>query len=55
MRACGKNATTAIESATGTLSNDVAMPLALILNELLTNAAKYAAADTGNAVVHARK
>lgn len=29
------------ERATGVLSNDVAMPLALILNELLTNAAKH--------------
>jgi two-component sensor histidine kinase len=27
------------------LSNDIAMPLALIVNELLTNAAKYAVKD----------
>jgi two-component sensor histidine kinase len=31
-----------IASASGTLSNDVSMPLALIFNELLTNAAKHA-------------
>jgi two-component sensor histidine kinase len=30
-----------IESCSGFLSNDVSMPLALILNELLTNAAKH--------------
>jgi two-component sensor histidine kinase len=29
------------ESASGDLDNDIAMPLALILNELLTNAVKY--------------
>src|SRR6185437_10515300 len=29
------------EKASGVLSNDSAMPLALILNELLTNAAKH--------------
>ena len=32
-------------SANGVLSNDVAMPLALILNELLTNAAKHGVKD----------
>jgi PAS domain S-box-containing protein len=31
--------------ASGVLSNDIAMPLALIVNELLTNAAKYAVKD----------
>ncbi|XUJ37261.1 ATP-binding protein [Bradyrhizobium japonicum] len=31
--------------ATGALSNDIAMPLALILNELLTNAAKHGIRD----------
>jgi two-component sensor histidine kinase len=30
-----------VEEASGTLSNDMAMPLALIANELLTNAVKY--------------
>lgn len=33
------------ETASGVLSNDVAMPLALILNELLTNAVKYGTKD----------
>jgi len=33
------------------LSNDVAMPLALIVNELLTNAAKYGANGSGQAAV----
>ena len=36
-----------VEAAEGSLSNDSAMPLALILNELLTNAAKYGATSTG--------
>lgn len=36
-----------IEEAAGTLSNDVAMPLALILNELLTNAVKHGANGRG--------
>ena len=35
-----------IEASSGHLSNDVSMPLALILNELLTNAAKHAGAHT---------
>jgi two-component sensor histidine kinase len=35
----------------GDLGNDTAVPLALILNELLTNAAKYAAGDDGRAAV----
>ena len=33
------------EQASGELSNDVAMPLALILNELMTNAVKYGKSD----------
>jgi PAS domain S-box-containing protein len=36
------------EPARGVLSNDVAMPLALILNELLTNAAKHGIKDHRN-------
>jgi two-component sensor histidine kinase len=40
-----------IERASGTLSNDVAMPLALILNELLTNAAKHGTSENGSAVI----
>jgi len=35
------NVRISMEGATGTLPNDCAMPLALILNELLTNAAKH--------------
>ena len=34
-----------VEGAGGELSNDAAMPLALILNELLTNAVKHGLAD----------
>jgi PAS domain S-box-containing protein len=34
--------------ASGVLSNDIAMPLALILNELLTNAAKHGTKDPAN-------
>jgi PAS domain S-box-containing protein len=37
--------------ASGELSNDVAMPLALILNELLTNAAKYGVNGSGDCVI----
>jgi PAS domain S-box-containing protein len=36
------------------LSNDTAMPLALILNELLTNAAKYGINGTGEGAVRVR-
>jgi len=36
------------EAANGVLSNDVAMPLALILNELLTNAVKHGPGATGS-------
>ena len=35
------NITITLEAASGELDNDAAMPLALILNELLTNAVKY--------------
>jgi PAS domain S-box-containing protein len=40
--------------ATGVLSNDTAMPLALILNELLTNAAKHGVKDPENETVRVR-
>jgi two-component sensor histidine kinase len=40
-----------IEAAEGSLSNESAMPLALILNELLTNAAKYGATPAGGATI----
>lgn len=39
------NVRIALEGASGQLPNDSAMPLALILNELLTNAAKYGMKD----------
>jgi PAS domain S-box-containing protein len=42
-QAFDKDITLKVEEATGYLPNDVSMPLALILNELLTNAAKYGA------------
>jgi two-component sensor histidine kinase len=38
-------------SANGVLSNDVAMPLALILNELVTNAAKHGSKNPANDTV----
>jgi PAS domain S-box-containing protein len=37
--------------ASGELSNDTAMPLALILNELLTNAAKYGVNGRGDCII----
>ena len=42
---CGKSS--------GELSNDDAMPLALILNELLTNAAKHGANGRGETIIRA--
>ena len=39
------------QRASGVLSNDVAMPLALILNELLTNAVKHGIRDRANETV----
>ena len=39
--------------SSGELSNDDAMPLALILNELLTNAAKHGANGRGETVIRA--
>jgi PAS domain S-box-containing protein len=40
-----------IETASGMLANDVAMPLALILNELLTNAVKHGINGSGEGTV----
>jgi two-component sensor histidine kinase len=40
-QAFGKQISVRIEAEEGQLSNDVSMPLALIVNELLTNAAKH--------------
>jgi PAS domain S-box-containing protein len=39
------------EAAGGELPNDVAMPLALILNELLTNAAKHGRNSSGEGII----
>lgn len=41
-----------IDSASGLLSNDTAMPLALILNELLTNAVKHGIDGAGKGTIH---
>ncbi len=43
-----------VECISGKLSNDTAMPLALILNELLTNAAKHAMNGKGEGSVQVR-
>jgi two-component sensor histidine kinase len=48
--AFGNSVKVKIEACSGFLPNDVSMPLALILNELLTNAAKHARKDTETAV-----
>ena len=40
------------EAASGELDNDAAMPLALILNELLTNAAKHGGDGEGEKLIH---
>ncbi|PDS77628.1 PAS domain S-box protein [Rhizobium sp. L43] len=47
-QAFSKNVTLHIDAGAGNLANDVTMPLALVLNELLTNAAKHGCDDTGN-------
>src|SRR5438874_9275182 len=46
-----KDITLKVEEATGYLPNDVSMPLALILNELLTNAAKYGVNGRGEGTI----
>jgi two-component sensor histidine kinase len=43
----GKNVAISFEPGSAKLSNHAAMPLALILNELLTNAAKYGTSESG--------
>ena len=50
-QAFGKDIELKIEAASGYLSNDVSMPLALILNELLTNAAKYGVNGRGEGTI----
>jgi PAS domain S-box-containing protein len=44
------NVRIACEAASGEISNDTAVPLALILNELLTNAAKYGVDGSGGTI-----
>ncbi len=50
-QAFGKDIEVRIEPSCGYLSNDVSMPLALILNELLTNAAKHGVNGRGEGVI----
>jgi PAS domain S-box-containing protein len=50
--AIGDGVTIECRSDAGDLSNDAAVPLALIANELITNAAKYASDDKGSASIH---
>jgi PAS domain S-box-containing protein len=47
----GQTASIIIEEATGSLSNDMAMPLALIANELLTNAVMHSVSGPGGATI----
>jgi two-component sensor histidine kinase len=47
----GKNVTIRRELASTNLPNHAAMPLALILNELLTNAVKYGANERGEVII----
>jgi PAS domain S-box-containing protein len=49
--ACGDRVTIACSAGAGDLSNDSAVPLALILNELITNAAKYAVDGQGRGAI----
>ncbi len=50
-QAFGKEISVRIEADEGQLSNDVSMPLALIVNELLTNAAKHGVNGGGAAEI----
>lgn len=50
-QAFNKSVKLKVEAASGWLSNDVSMPLALILNELLTNAAKHGAKEAGETTI----
>jgi two-component sensor histidine kinase len=49
--ACGDSITLDLHTQAGTLANDDAVPLALILNELITNAAKYGAGEDGGSAI----
>jgi PAS domain S-box-containing protein len=50
-QAFSKDVEIQIEPDSGYLSNEISMPLALILNELLTNSAKYGAGPDGKVVI----
>jgi two-component sensor histidine kinase len=47
----GQKVDVAIEAASGVLSNDVAVPLALIVNELISNAMKHGRRERGHVSV----
>ncbi len=47
----GQRASLVVEEASGSLSNDMAMPLALIANELLTNAVKHGINGSGSSSI----
>jgi PAS domain S-box-containing protein len=49
--ACGDKVALHLHAQPGTLANDDAVPLALILNELITNAAKYGAGPDGRSAI----
>jgi PAS domain S-box-containing protein len=49
--ACGNGIRLDLRAEAGKLANDVAVPLALILNELVTNAAKYGADAQGRGTI----
>jgi PAS domain S-box-containing protein len=49
--ACGDGVALHLHSDAGKLSNDTAVPLALILNELVTNAAKYGVDGEGRGTI----
>jgi PAS domain S-box-containing protein len=49
--ACGDKVGLELRTDAGRLANDVAVPLALILNELITNAAKYGTDAEGRAAI----
>jgi len=48
----GKEVSINYQAATGSLPKETAMPLALVLNELITNAAKHGADDHGRVTVN---
>src|SRR5258706_5793059 len=50
----GGKADIQIEAASGLLANDAAVPLALIANELITNAAKHARGQRGHVSIRIR-